>query len=152
MATFRTACTNLSNLSVTGIIHNYDVNEVPDSLHRAQLPALLVLPIDIQDDNPATESSAGIKTVAFSDGGQSVVYMVTHLLLIAPLSASKGIRAHLPTLIDSIDNYFSALGADVTVSDSLLEPVQVHVEPGIFTFNDIPYIGCAFRHTWMLEI
>ena len=48
---FRTALTNLSGLSVSGVSNNYDVDAIPDDLSRAQLPALLVMPIDTQDND-----------------------------------------------------------------------------------------------------
>jgi hypothetical protein len=152
MSLFRTALTNLANLSVTGVANNYDVDQVPDDLSRAQLPALLVMPIDLQDDRLFKERGEGFQAVAFSSGARTVTYTTTHLLLVAPVSAGKGIRSHLPTLIDLIDNYFAALAADVTLAGALLEPARVKVEPGIFTHGDTDYHACAFRHTWFIKV
>lgn len=148
---FRTALTHLSTLSVAGVNVNYDVDSVPDTPLRGQLPALLVLPIDIQDDRFLQEHGKGFQTVAFSSGAKTVLYTVTHLLLVAPVVQSKGIRAHLPTLVDRIDSYFAALAADVTLGGTLLEPAGVRVEPGVFTFGGVEYYGCAFRHSWMIQ-
>lgn len=152
MALFRTALTELAGLNVTGVAHNYDVDTVPDDLSRAQLPALLVLPVDVEEDALFRQSGGGFEAVAFADGARTVVYTATHLLLVAPVSAGAGLRSHLPLLIDLIDDYFAALGDDVTLGGTLLEPVRVRVEPGVFTHGERPYHGCAFRHTWVMAV
>jgi len=59
--------------------------------------------------------------------------------------------AYLPRLVNLIDNYIAALAADVTLGESLLAPARVSVEPGIFTYGEREFYGCAFRHTWLLE-
>jgi hypothetical protein len=152
MTPFRSALTNLSSLTISGVTHNYDVDAVPDALARAQLPALLVLPGETQDDQFFRERGAGFIALAFSGGARSVSYTVTHLLLVAPVSAGRGLRSHLPRMVDLIDAYFAALGADVNLSDSLLEPTRVKVEPGTFRHGDVDYHGVAFRHTWVIQV
>jgi hypothetical protein len=149
---FKSALTALGNLSVTGIANNYGITVVPDSLGRAQLPALLVLPIDTQEAALFRQRGAAFEGVAFSSGTKTVRYVTTHLLLIAPFHSGKGLRAHLTLLADSIDNYFSALGADVTLGGALDSPAEVQIEPGIFKIGDIDYVGCALRHTWVIGI
>ena len=152
MPTYRTALTNLANLSVTGVANNYDLDAVPDTIHRAQLPALLVLPVDIQDERLFERRGEGFQAIAFSSGPRTVTYALTHLLLVAPVSAGKGIRSHLPALIDLIDAYFSALGDDVTLNSALLEPARVRVEPGVFKHGEVEYHACAFRHVWVMAV
>jgi hypothetical protein len=149
---FRIALTNLSTLSVPGVTHNYDVDAVPDALTRAQLPALLVLPGDTQDDGLFRERGKGFVALAFSGGGRTVTYTVTHLLLVAPVAAGRGMRSHLPAMIDLIDAYFATLGADITLSAALLEPARVKVEPGQFRHGETDYHGVAFRHTWVIQV
>jgi hypothetical protein len=73
MTPFRSALTNLSALTVSGVTHNYDVDAVPDSLARAQLPALLVLPGETQDDQFFKERGAGFVALAFSGGARTVI-------------------------------------------------------------------------------
>ena len=152
MTSFRTALTTLAALNVNGVAHNYDLDTVPDDLSRAQLPALLVLPVEVEDDALFKQRSAGFEAVAFSGGPRTVTYTVTHLLLVAPVNAGRGLRTHLPQLIDLIDDYFAALGSDVTLGGALLEPAQVRVEPGVFEHGHAHYHGCAFRHTWLVEV
>ncbi|MBZ0301396.1 MAG: hypothetical protein K8J31_16735 [Anaerolineae bacterium] len=152
MTLFRTALTRLADLTVVGVAHQYDVDVVPDDLSRAQLPALLVLPVEIEDDALFKRRGEGFEAVAFSEGARTVTYVVTHLLLVAPVQAGAGRRSHLPLLIDLIDAYVAALGADVTLGGALLEPARVQVEPGSFTYGDRLYHGCAFRHTWRMEV
>ncbi|MBZ0292692.1 MAG: hypothetical protein K8L99_09050 [Anaerolineae bacterium] len=152
MALFRTALTNLSALTVPGVAHNYDVDGVPDDLKRAQLPALLVLPGELQDDSLFRDRGSGFQAIAFAEGARTITYTVTHLLLVAPVSTRAGARSHLPGLIDLIDEYFAVLGDDLTLSGALLEPMRVTVEPGTFTHGETLYHGCAFRHTWLMEV
>jgi hypothetical protein len=150
--TFRNALSALADLSVTGVANNYDIDAIPESPGRAQLPALLVLPVDSQDESIFKERGAGFQIVAFADGSRTVTYTVTHLLLVTPAAGRKGLSAQLPDLIDHIDSYFVALGADVRLGDELLEPAQVKVEPGLFKHGGVTYVGCAFRHTWLIAV
>lgn len=152
MATFRAALTALAGLSVSGILHNYDVSAVPDHLTRAQLPALLVLPGEVSERRLFRERGEGFQTLAFSGGARTISYTVTHLLLVALTSDGVGLRTHYPRLIDLIDAYFAALGADVTLGGALLEPPKVTVEPGTFTHGDAVFHGCALRHVWKIEM
>lgn len=149
---FQTALSNLAALSVTGISHNFGIDAVPDSLHRAQLPALLVMPLETQENALSLESGQAFEGVAFSDGTKTVQYVSTHLLIIAPAQKGKGLRDNLPHLIGSIDNYFTALGADVTLGGALEHPAEVRVEPGIYKLGNTDYIACAFRHRWTIAV
>jgi len=63
--TIRAALTRLASLSVSGVSHNYDVDSVPDTLNRVQLPALLVLPITPSTSKIARTASEGFQTIAF---------------------------------------------------------------------------------------
>ncbi|MEL7433599.1 MAG: hypothetical protein AAFN11_06605 [Chloroflexota bacterium] len=150
--TFATALANLSALTVSGIAHNYSVDSVPDSLHRAQLPALLVMPIDAQADQLFAESGHAFEGVAFADGTKQVQYTTTHLLLVAPAPQGRGLRDHLPTLVSAIDAYMSALSADIRLGDALSVPATVRIEPALYTHGKTQYVGCAFRHTWTISV
>ena len=152
MPTFRTALANLAGLNVTGVAHNYDLDAVPEGLTRAQLPALLVLPLEDEDDHLFQERGEGFQTVAFGGGARTVTYAVMHLLLAAPLHSGTGLRAHLPGLVDLIDAYFDALAADVLLGDALLRPPRVKVEVGRYRHGGLTYVGCAFRHLWLMEV
>ncbi len=152
MTPFREALTALAGLTVSGITHNYDVDSIPDSLARPQLPALLVLPLEVNDEPTTKGRGKGFEAIAFSSGARTVTYVVTHLLLVAPTETGRGLRSHLPKLIDLIDAYFTALSADVTLGGKLLEPARVHVEPGGYSYGGITYHGVAFRHTWILQV
>lgn len=152
MASFRAALTQLSSLKVSGLRNNFDLDELPRSLHSAQLPALLVMPVELDADRLFRERRDSLQTGAFSGGAKSVYYSVTHLLLAAPAEAGLGLRSQLPRLVDLIDSYTAALSADVTLGDQLLAPARVGVEPGLFPYGDGEFYGCAFRHTWLLEI
>lgn len=151
MATFRAALTQLSSLKVGGVQNNYDLDELPSSLQRAQMPALLVVPLEREADSLFRERKDSLQTAAFSGATKSVYYTVTHLLLVSPAGAGLGLRSHLPRLVDLIDSYTAALSADLTLGDQLLAPARVSVEPGLFTYADGEFYGCAFRHTWLLE-
>lgn len=150
--TFRAALSGLAALAVSGVAHNYDVDATPDALSRAQLPALLVLPGETQDDTLFPSRGEGFRALAFSSGAKIVSYHVTHLLLVGPVSAGRGSRTHLPPLADLIDAYFTALGAAPTLGGALLEPARVNVEPGTFTRGGTAYHGCAFRHVWVVQV
>ncbi len=152
---FRRALTELATLTVTGVSVNYDVDSIPETLSRGQLPVLIVLPMETEtthDRQLFSERSRGFEAIAFSDGARTVTYIVTHLLLVASIHSDVGQRQHIPVLIDLIDNYFTALSDEVTLNGRLLEPTTVRVEPGIYTYGGVDYHGCAFRHVWVVQI
>lgn len=152
MATFRHALSQLARLNVNGVHNRYDLDELPSSLHSAQLPALLVLPIDLERDRLFRERANSLQTAAFSGGAKTMYYAVTHLLLAARTESGLGLRSHLPQLVALIDSYSAAIAGDVTLGDSLLVPARVGVEPGIFPYGEGEFYGCAFHHTWLLGI
>ncbi len=149
---FHIALDRLAALVVAGAAHNYGLDTVPDSVNRAQLPALLVLPGEPQESRLFKDRAEGFHALAFGDGARSVTYTVTHLLLVAPVAAGRGAQSHLPALIDLIDAYVATVAADVTLDGALAEPMQVKIEPGTYKYGAVVYHGCAFRHTWRMDV
>jgi hypothetical protein len=148
----RAALTRLASLTVSGITHNYDVDAIPDSLNRVQLPALLVLPITPHSSKITRISSDGFESIAFSSGPRTVTVTVTHLLLVTPIETGRGTRSHLPGVVDLMDAYCTALAADPLLNNTLLEPTRVKLEPGDYPYGHATYHGCAFRHTWIIQV
>lgn len=146
----KTALNNLGLLNVVGIAHNYGINDLPESLSRAQLPALLVMPIDKQTDSFYQERGLAFTAAAFANGTKSARFVVNHLLLLAPVKQGEGMRDHLEALADSIDAYMEAIAADLTLGGALEEAANVSIETGIFSHGTGQYYGCAFRHTWII--
>jgi hypothetical protein len=151
----QTALNALAALTVSGVQHNYGIDALPQALARGNLPVLLVLPLEpdtIADDGLFADRAAAFEAVAFSDGVKTVTYAVTHLLLEAPFRAGRGLRDHLPGLVTRIDAYFAALSNAVTLGGVLREPATVRIDPGVYNFNGVEYVGCAFRHRWVVAL
>ncbi len=151
MATFRAALSQLAAMQVAGVRNNYDLDALPDHLQPPQLPALLVLPIDLHEKRFFREWRDSLGTSAFSGGIKQASYTVTHLLPLAPRESGLGVRSHLPQLVSLIDSYMGALALDSTLGGALRLPADVSVEPGIFPYGEREFYGCAFRHRWTLE-
>ena len=152
MASFRVALSNLSFIRVSGVRNNFDIDELPISISAAHLPALLVLPLELEKERLFKERKDSLQSVTFSGNAKSVYFLLTHLLLVTPTDRGLGLRGHLPRLVGLIDNYVAAIAADITLGESLLVPARVAVEAGVFTYDESDFYGCAFRHTWMMEI
>lgn len=150
MGSFATALNKLSALLVTGVKHNYGISAVPDTVSRAQLPALLTLPL-VAREGLFPDRGVAFEALAFSDGARTVTYTLTHLLLVAPVTQGKGMRSSLPPLVDLIDAYFAALSDDVMLDGALVHPMRVRVEAGVFEHGETRYYGCAFRHEWVIQ-
>jgi hypothetical protein len=147
----RDALDQLAALPVPGVT-NKGIASVPETLARAHLPALLVIPGTPQDNSLFKDYGEGFRAIAFSDGARALSVTVTHLLLVAPVGANTGARANVPALIDHVDGYIGALSADVTLGGALAAPAGVTVNVGTFDYGGVTYHGCAFQHTWTLEI
>lgn len=148
---FSTALDRLAALAVPGV-QNFGVDAVPDSLTRDALPALLVLPHAQSQNRLFQDQGDGFSAIAFSGAARALNVTVTHLLLTAPVTSGTGARDHLPGLVAAIDTVVAALSADVTLGGALARPAQVTIEPGQFTHGGVTYHGCAFRHTWAIEV
>jgi hypothetical protein len=150
MGAFRDALAQLSALTVSGIVSHYAFDAVPDSVARAQLPALLVLPLE-QERGLFADRGEGLTRLGFSGGGQTAAYSLTHLLLAAPLVGGSGAPV-IAALVDLVDAYLRALAAQPLLGGTLSEPPEVRVEVGAFTHGGVRYAGCAFRHRWQIRI
>lgn len=150
MGAFADALSELAGLTVSGVHTNFALDAVPEELSRAQLPALLTLPL-VRQKYRYPDRGEGFETLAFSDGLRSVTYTVTHLLLVAPVTNGLGLRSALPELVALIDAYFAVLSASVTLNGTLLYPPKVRVECDVFKHGTTDYFGCAFRHEWVVR-
>lgn len=146
------AIAQLAALTVPGVAHHWGIDALPERISMSQLPALLVLPLDRQDDRLFQDAGDGFRAEAFADGLRTVNLSLTHLLLIAPAGNKAGLRVYLPALIDAIDAYCAALAVDPTLGGVLLEAARVRIEPGITGWGADRYVGCAFRHDWLIAL
>lgn len=64
MASFRAALTQLSLMKISGVRNNYDLAELPNALHSAQLPALLVMPIELERERLFRRREDSLQTAA----------------------------------------------------------------------------------------
>lgn len=150
---YQNALAHLASWTVAGIAHHYGVGALPNRLARAQLPALLVLPLELEDDKRLfRERGEGFVVSAFSNGMKRATLHPTHLLLLAPQESGAGLRAHLPALVNAIDAYLAMLASDPLLGGTLALPASVRVETGIYRLDEMPFVGCAFRHEWVLRV
>ncbi len=149
---YQTALAALAGLSVPGVRHNYPPQSLPTQLQRAQCPALLVMPIDQDDDRLFQERGGKLQTITFSGTARSVTATVTHRLLVQPAQSGHGLRTGLPALVTLIDAYVAAISADPTLGGALLQPPDLRIETGIYSLGGTAFTGCAFRHQWLLAV
>jgi hypothetical protein len=145
---FRSALTALASLSVTGVLHNYDVDSVPEKLSRAALPVLVVAPV--LDDTRRRKFSE-FQLSSPSGSSALVQYVVTHLLLYAPIGSGKGTRSAMPGLVDLIDNYAAAIRANPRLSSTLYQPTVYTVYIAPVNYGGILYYGARFWHNMTIE-
>lgn len=142
----RQAFDTLAALPVPNV-NTFGIDALPEVLERAHLPALLVLP----HEQSAALSGAGLSVDTFG-GAHQVTLGLTHLLLWSPARAHSPIRKHIPALIDGVDAVLSALAADPLLGGHLAQPPQMRLEIGVFEYGSAHFLGCAFRHTWLLSV
>jgi hypothetical protein len=138
------ALANLANVSVTGVT-SYAVDETPDALARAQLPALVIMP-ELGGESPGLEPSG------FSAGDGKLAVRVTHLLLIVPVMGGIGLRGALVDLADYIDLYVDAMAADPLLDGALATALRFSMRAGVVRYGGVDYHGAAFTHTWTLHV
>lgn len=112
----------------------------------ADLPALVV---DLAGNAPFLEGleSANVKW----DAGTMTV-SVRHDLLIAGIAAANVSDLHDDALAH-IDDYMSVAAGDLTLADSLIEPLRViDVRVGAIEHGGVMFFGVRFVHLWHLWI
>jgi hypothetical protein len=144
MGVLATALANLAAVAVSGV-NSYALDETPDGLTRAQLPALVILP-ELGGDWP------GLEPNTFSAGDGRLTVQVAHVLLLAPVTEGLGLRGALPALADAIDAYAAALAADPTLDGALPAALRFRVRAGVVRFGGVDYHGATFLHTWTLWV
>jgi hypothetical protein len=144
MGALATALANLAAVAVSGVT-SYALDETPDGLTRAQLPALIILP-ELGGNWP------GLEPNTFSAGDGRLAVQVAHVLLLAPVTEGLGLRSALPALADAIDAYAEAMAADPTLDGALPVALRFQVQAGVVRFGGVDYHGATFLHTWTLWV
>ncbi len=144
MGVLTTALDHLAAVAVSGVT-SYALDETPDALTSAQLPALVIVP-ELGGESP------GLEPNGFSAGDGRLTVEIAHLLLLAPVASGLGARGVFPALANAIDTYLGAMAADPTLDDALPVALHIRVRAGVLRYADVDYHGATFTHTWALNI
>ncbi len=87
-------------LTVQGIKHSYDLNEIPDKISAVQLPCLIPIP-------ELGKDKQGFSTRSMLGNAPLVYFEVVHRLLYKPI-ANQTLKQVLPELITMKDAYDTA--------------------------------------------
>lgn len=145
------ALNQLAGLSVPNIT-NMGMDELPNRLQRAQLPALLVLPMLDRDRRLFSDGDSHYTSSPFLNGTPTLTVRITHLLLVAPADSGYGTPSYNASLIGHVDATLTALKANPTLNGTLAQPLRVTLDMGVQPYNDDSFVGCAFRHEWVLAV
>lgn len=146
---FRSALTALAGLTVTGVSHNLDIDAVPEKISRAVLPVLIVAPVL---DEPKRRKYGEFQIASPSGSSALAQYLVTHLLLYAPIGSGKGARSTLPGMVDLIDNYATAIRANPKLNGTLYLPTSYVVYAAPVQYGGVGYYAARFWHTFTVEV
>jgi len=138
------ALDRLGAIAVAGVT-SYTLDETPEALGGAQLPALVIVP-ELGSRWPGLEPSG------FAAGFGRLEAQIAHVLLLAPVVGGAGSRAALPALAAAIEAYVTALAADPTLGGALVVPAQVRVTAGVAPYGGIDYHAATFVHRWVLRL
>ena len=138
------ALDRLGAIDVPGVT-SYALDETPDVLGGAQLPALVIAP-EWGGDWP------GLAPSGFAAGFRRLTVRVAHVLLAAPVAGGAGSHVALPDLAALIDAYIVALASDPLLGGALVRPAQVRVTAGVAPYGGIDYHAATFLHEWTLRL
>lgn len=148
---WRTAFTNLAAVSVTGVQTSFDLDDLPNTLPAADLPALV--PTFPDTLGMLSDEEQGLSTLTYDGGVWLATLHVEHVLYWCPAWSDAGLSAVLPDLITATDTYLSAISADGTLNDTLDSKLSItRVMPGVVEYAGVKFYGVRFRHQWMLAI
>jgi len=144
------ALERLGILEVAGVATHLPLGAVPAALWRAQLPALLLTPLDVEGQPFFDKGGQAFQASSFAAGPHLASAQANHLLFVAPSQPALG--PHLPRLAQLIDAYLLALKANPTLGGALASPARVHLEARLLTWGGVDYLACIFRHHWELAL
>jgi hypothetical protein len=148
---WRTAFTNLAAIEVTGVHTSFDLDELPNTLPAADLPALA--PAFPEGVGVLDEDEQGLSTLTYDGSAWTATLHVEHVLYWAPAWSDAGLSAVLPDLVTGIDDYLDAVSADGTLDGALDRELEItRVVPGVVEYAGVRFYGVRFRHRWVITI
>lgn len=158
MSYLQTALARLATWTVSGVLQNIPLVDLPTQINDASLPALFTLLGDITQTRSQASQTPALAQVDFSGAARYFQIEVTHLLLIARVDLAGGGRSLLPSLVQNMDAYINTLQTDLMLNGLLARPLNIICRPGVFQSpaayldtqwaNSRRYFGCAFVHQW----
>ncbi len=144
---WRTAFTNLSNIAVPGVATRYDLDDLPNALPAADLPALA--PAFPSSVGLIAEQEESLATLTYDGSVWTASLYVDHVLYWCPAWGDAGLMAVLPALIGAVDAYLAAIRADGTLGGVLARELEIaSVLPGVVEYAGVKFYGVSFRHLW----
>ena len=131
----RTAITQLAatGATVTGITTAFDVDDVPQSLKTAQLPALLHFPGGGTNDR-----------LVFDNNIWTFKHRVRVILFYSPVAQGR-LEDNLAEIVDLVGSYVEAIRDDDDLDGNVCDAmVTAYGEPGAFRFAEVDYHGVEF--------
>jgi len=145
--TWRQTFTELAGVSVSGVVSSFDLDELPNVLPSADLPALV--PLFGQESGVFAEGEPGFSTLTYDGSVWTSTLQVDHVLYWSPAWSDAGLSAALPDLVDAVDNYLTAIKAAGTLNDTLDRELEItRIEPGVVEYAGVTFFGVRFRHRW----
>lgn len=145
--TWRTAFTNLAVITVTGVQSSYDLDDLPNTLPAADLPALA--PAFPASTGLLDEDEQGLSTLTYDGSVWTARLFVDHVLYWSPAWSDAGLGAVLPDLVDAMDAYLDAVSGDGTLNGALDAELEItSVQPGVVEYAGVRFYGVRFRHRW----
>jgi len=147
---WRTAFTHLAAIPVAGVQTSYDVDDLPNTLPAADLPALVPA---FPPVGGADEDDPDLAVLTYDGSAWTAALHVEHLLVWCPTWSEMGLRSALPALIEAVDSYLAAVSADGTLGGALAAPLEVvRVQVGVIAWGGVTYYGARFRHRWVRTV
>ncbi len=146
--TWRSVFTNLAAVGVSGVTSSYDLDELPNTLPAADLPALApAFPAGV---GALGEEEEGLSTLTYDGSVWTAILHVDHMLYWSPAWSEAGLAVVLPDLIDAVDAYLEAISADGTLNGALDTELEIlRVQVGVVEYAGVRFYGARFRHRWV---
>lgn len=141
--TFAAALTQLETLTFTGLVSNLGAVDAPP--HSSSLPVLITEDVSL----PFVETLQAWNVEADKS---TVSIFIDHILLVEGVKAGSYSSRWANTIL-YLDRYVAAITADLTLNDTLVQPLRIIVlRRGDVFFRNNAYSGIIFRHFWNLRV
>lgn len=151
--TLRGAVDFLATLVITGVVNNYDLDQLPNALAKGQLPALVP---HLLDTRGGQGTQAG-QILVYDGSKYMATYYVEHYCYWMP-EQSGALKDFMDDAYAFVDSYMAKMALNFKLNGQIDEPLAIMtVDIGLYAYpepdaDDTRFWAVRLLHRWRVQV